>query len=62
MADEPDQPDAIVNLTAELRGAMWTLYGIPVSGGERQTIGSGPVGSGISFPVKLLDRLSSEAS
>ena len=59
--DAPPKIDATLSLTAELIGGLWTLYGIPVQG-ERQALGSGPSGSGIMFPVKLLDRLVSEPS
>lgn len=60
MATNPE-PDATLALTAELIGGMWTLYALPQQG-ERQAMGSGPSGSSIAFPVKLLDRLVSEPS
>ncbi len=73
MADEPEtpadaqepapppEPDATLSLTAELLAGVWTLYALPANG-ERQALGAGPSGSGIMFPVKLLDRLVSEPS
>jgi len=60
MATQPE-PEATLSLTAELIGGMWTLYALPAQG-ERQMLGSGPAGSGISFPVKMLARLVSEPS
>jgi len=62
MATTPaPEPEATLSLTAELIAGVWTLYALPQQG-ERQMLGSGPSGSGIMFPVKLLDRLVSEPS
>ena len=62
MAEEtPREPDATLSLTAELVGKVWSIYANPQQG-ERQMLGSGPSGTGIMFPVKLLDRLVSEPS
>ena len=60
MASAPE-PEATLALTAELIAGVWTLYALPQQG-EQQMLGAGPSGSGISFPVKLLDRLVSEPS
>jgi hypothetical protein len=52
-----DDPDAVVNIAAELRGAMWTLYAIPEgehTDADRLNLGSGVSRSGIMFPTRLL--------
>lgn len=58
MATQPPPIDATINLTAECVAGVWTLYALPAVG-ERQMLGAGTAGSGISFPVKLLERLTS---
>lgn len=57
---ETPQPDATVSLAAERVEGLWTLYAI--DGDKRTEIGAGPVGAGIMFPVKLLERAVSEPS
>jgi len=56
----PREPDATLSLSAELMDGMWTIYAI--DGEKRTTLGAGSLGSGIMFPVRLLDRLTSEPS
>lgn len=55
----PDTPDATVTLTAERKDGVWSFYAVPDgahSGADRLGLGSGPAGSGVMFPVRMVEQ------
>lgn len=54
-----DTPDLTLNILAERKDGVWTFYALPNgahTNAERLTIGSGPSGAGMMFPLGMLDQ------